>query len=81
MGSEDWPDIPVIRGAEAVLPQDRAVLSRAFGHEIFETYGSREVMMMSAECGAHDGMHLSEENVLLEVVQDGNQSAPANRAT
>ncbi len=75
-GLRDWPDIPVICGAEAVLPQDRAVLSRAFGEGIFETYGSREVMLRSAECGAHDGMHLSAENVLLEVVKDGKPLGP-----
>jgi phenylacetate-CoA ligase len=74
-GLRDWPDIPVVCGAEAVLPQDRAILRRAFGEEIFETYGSREVMLMSAECEAHDGMHLSEENVLLEVLADGKSCA------
>ena len=70
-GLRDWPDIPVLCGAEAVLPQDREVLARAFGHGIFETYGSREVMLMASECSAHAGMHLSEENVLLEVAENG----------
>jgi phenylacetate-CoA ligase len=72
----DWPDIPVICGAEAVLPQDRTVLERAFGRGIFETYGSREVMLMAAECDAHEGMHLAEENVLLEVVKNGAPLGP-----
>jgi phenylacetate-CoA ligase len=71
-----WGDVPVICGAEAVLPDDRAILTRVFGPRIFETYGSREVMLMSAECSAHEGMHLSEENVLLEVVRGGT-AAPA----
>jgi phenylacetate-CoA ligase len=75
-GLRDWPDIPVLCGAEAVLPQDRAVLARAFGPGIFETYGSREVMLMSAECSAHDGMHLSEENLFLEIVKDGKPLGP-----
>jgi phenylacetate-CoA ligase len=67
-GLRDWPDVPVLCGAEAVLPQDRAVLARAFGPEIFETYGSRETMLLASECRAHDGMHLSEENLVVEVV-------------
>jgi phenylacetate-CoA ligase len=66
-GLRDWEDISVICGAEAVLPQDRAVLARAFGSGIFETYGSRETMLMASECAAHDGMHLAEENVLVEI--------------
>lgn len=68
-GLRDWDDIPVICAAEAVLPADRAVLSKAFGPDIFESYGSRETMLMAAECEAHAGMHLSEENLLLEVVK------------
>jgi phenylacetate-CoA ligase len=70
-GLRDWPDIPVICAAEAVLPADRAVLAKAFGPDIFETYGSRETMLMAAECERHAGMHLSEENLVLELVRNG----------
>ena len=70
-GLRDWDDIPVLCGAEAVLAADRAVLSRAFGPHVFETYGSRETMLIAAECDAHDGMHLMEENVLVELTRDG----------
>ncbi len=59
-----------------MLPNDREVLTRAFGPGIFETYGSREVMLMSAECSVHEGMHLAEENILLEVVKDGKPLPP-----
>lgn len=69
-GLRDWNDVPVICGAEAVLAGDRAVLSRAFGPHIFETYGSRETMLIAAECDAHDGMHIQEENLVVEVVRD-----------
>jgi phenylacetate-CoA ligase len=72
----DWDDLPVICAAEAVLPADRAVLSRAFGPDIFESYGSRETMLMAAECEKHAGMHLSEENLLLELVRDGKVLGP-----
>jgi phenylacetate-CoA ligase len=65
----------VICGAEAVLEADRAMLARAFGSGIFETYGSRETMLMAAECEAHDGMHLSEENLVVELVKDGREAA------
>jgi phenylacetate-CoA ligase len=67
----DWDDIPVICGAEAVLPADRKAIARAFGPGVFETYGSRETMLLAAECEAHDGMHLQEENVLVEIARDG----------
>jgi phenylacetate-CoA ligase len=75
-GLRDWDDIPVICGAEAVLPGDRAVLSKVFGPEVFDTYGSRETMLMAAECSAHAGLHLTEENLLLEVTSAGRPLGP-----
>jgi phenylacetate-CoA ligase len=75
-GVRDWDDVPVICGAEAVFGSDRRALAAAFGSEIFETYGSRETMLMAAECEAHSGMHLSEENLLIEIVKDGRRAAP-----
>jgi phenylacetate-CoA ligase len=74
-GLRDWDDVRVICGAEGVLPGDRAVLMKAFGPDIFETYGSRETMLIAAECEAHAGMHLSEENLLVETLKGG-QPAP-----
>ena len=75
-GLRDWDDIPVICGAEAVLPGDRAVLASAFGPGIFETYGSRETMLIAAECEAHDGMHIQEENLVVEIVKGGRPALP-----
>ena len=73
-GLRDWDNVPVLCGAEAVLPADRSVLTRAFG-PVFETYGSRETMLLAAECEAHQGMHLSEENLLVEVTRGGKPTA------
>lgn len=75
-GLRDWEDVPVICGAEAVLAGDRAVLARAFGPDIFETYGSRETMLIAAECPAHEGMHVQEENLVVEIVRNGRAAAP-----
>ncbi len=66
-GLRAWSEIPVLTGAEGLLPHDRAAIERAFG-PVFETYGCREVMLMAAECEAHDGLHVSMENLILEVL-------------
>jgi len=72
-GLRAWPTIPVICGAERVLPHDRADLEQAFGPAVFDTYGCREVMMIAAECEAHQGMHVAMENLVVEIVDpDGN---------
>jgi phenylacetate-CoA ligase len=68
----DWKDIAVISAAERLFPADRDVMVEAFGEGIFETYGSREVMLIAAECPAHQGLHVSMENLAVEiVVRDG----------
>ncbi len=75
-GLRDWHDVRVICGAEGVLPADRAVLAKAFGPDIYETYGSRETMLIAAECEAHAGMHLSEENLQVEILKGDRPAAP-----
>ena len=66
--ARDWETIPVICGAEPLLPADRASLHEAFGPAVFETYGNREVMLIATECEEHDGLHLQAENLVVEVV-------------
>jgi phenylacetate-CoA ligase len=66
-GRRDWPDLRVLCCAEGLTPGDRRAIERVFGSEVYETYGSRETMLIAAECEAHAGMHLSEENVIVEI--------------
>jgi phenylacetate-CoA ligase len=63
----DWDAIPVLTGAERLLPHDRAAIEQAFG-PAFDTYGCREVMLIGSECEAHDGMHVSMENLIVELI-------------
>jgi phenylacetate-coenzyme A ligase PaaK-like adenylate-forming protein len=69
-GLRTWADIPVIVGAERLWPHDRNQIQQAFG-PAFETYGCGEVMMIAAECEAHDGMHTAMENLIVEVIVRG----------
>jgi phenylacetate-CoA ligase len=76
--SRDWKDIVVVCAAERLFPANRSLMTEAFGPNVFETYGSREVMLMAAECGVHQGLHVSMENLLLEiVVREGDSQRPA----
>ena len=77
-GLRSWPDINVVCAAERLFPSDREAIVTAFGKNVFETYGSREVMLIAAECDAHDGMHVSMENLLVElVVREDGRERPA----
>ncbi len=66
----DWGDIPVLCGAERLLPHDREAMRAAFGPP-FETYGCREVMLIASECDQHDGMHTSMETLIVELLVRG----------
>jgi phenylacetate-CoA ligase len=68
MGARDWDTIPLITGAERLWPHDRGAMEQAFGPQLFETYGCREFMLMASECSAHDGLHTSMENLVVEVI-------------
>ncbi len=67
-GLRTWDTIPVIYGAERLWEHDRADLAEAFGPAVFETYGCREFMLMGSECEAHDGLHESAENLIVELL-------------
>jgi phenylacetate-CoA ligase len=76
--SRTWSDISVICAAERLFPSDRAAMVEAFGPGVFETYGSRETMLIAGECEAHEGMHVPMENIVVEVVvRDGDRERPA----
>jgi len=78
-GLRTWDTIPVIYGAERLWPHDRSDVAQAFGPAVFETYGCREFMLMGAECEAHDGLHESVENLIVEILvrEDSGRLRPA----
>jgi len=67
-GLRTWDTIPVVYGAERLWEHDRQDLAKAFGPAVFETYGCREFMLMGMECEAHDGLHESAENLIVELL-------------
>ncbi|MBA3671329.1 MAG: phenylacetate--CoA ligase family protein [Gemmatimonadaceae bacterium] len=78
-GLRDWPNIPVLSGAERLWPHDRTVIEQAFGPG-FETYGCREVMLIGSECDAHAGLHVAMETLIVElIVRDADGNARAAR--
>jgi phenylacetate-CoA ligase len=58
----------LITGAEGLSDPDRRHLEEAWACPVFQTYGSREFMLIASECPARQGLHLSAENLLVEVL-------------
>lgn len=66
----------IVVGAEKIYDFQRELIERVFQAPVFETYGSREFMLIGAECDRHQGMHLTAENLLVEVLDDAGNPTP-----
>ncbi len=62
----------VIIGAEKLYDEQREVIERALNTRVFNTYGCREFMLIAAECDKHEGLHLSNDNLFVEIL-NGNE--------
>jgi len=61
----------VFTSAATLLPHHRKAIEKAFNCKVYDVYGSREISGTAAQCGQHEGLHVSDENVVLEIVKDG----------
>ncbi|WP_182864780.1 phenylacetate--CoA ligase family protein [Rhodopirellula sp. JC639] len=60
----------IIVGSEKLYDHQRELIERVFGAPVYETYGSREFTLIAAECDHHQGLHVTSENLIVEVVDD-----------
>jgi phenylacetate-CoA ligase len=67
--------VSVISAAEKIFDYQRVEIERAFHCKMFETYGSREFMLIGSECDRKTGLHLSVENLFVEVIKDDGRPA------
>jgi phenylacetate-CoA ligase len=72
-------EIPCPQGvqssAEMLHDWQRSTISAQFGCPVFDRYGCREVGNIAHECSAHDGLHVSQELMHVEVLKDGEHVA------
>lgn len=66
----------IVVGAEKLHAFQRELIERVFGAPVFETYGSREFMLIGSECDRHAGLHLTMEHLLVEVLDDEGRPTP-----
>jgi phenylacetate-CoA ligase len=70
----------IIVGAEKLHGFQRELIESVFRCRVFETYGSREFMLIGAECSEHRGLHVTSEQLLVEILNDDGQPTPAGQA-
>ena len=59
---------------ETLLPVYRNLLEDVFRVPVYDQYGCGEVSAISYECSAHRGLHINEEHVHVEIVDEKNNS-------
>ena len=63
-------------GGEPLSLKGRQVINKAFGDCLMEVYSTTESLALASECFAHKGMHIHEDAVILEVVDDKGKPVP-----
>lgn len=75
-GLKPWQPRTIVVGAEKLHAFQRELIEQVFQAPVFETYGSREFMLIGGECPEHAGLHLTMENLLVEILDDDGQPTP-----
>jgi phenylacetate-CoA ligase len=76
----DHPEIRVqpklvVTGCERLFPEQRALISRAFGAPVLDFYGNEEYAVFAGDC-EHGRMHLAVEMGIVEIVRNGRPALP-----
>ncbi len=61
----------LVSSGEKITPQVRTYIEDVFGVTIYDRYGIQEVGVIGVECRVHDGFHINEESLIVEVVHKG----------
>lgn len=70
-----WPRL-IFSGGETVTAGLRQRVCKAWGIELFDFYGLAETLVIAGECGEHKGLHLYEDAVVLEVIDENGRVLP-----
>ncbi|HEX9133423.1 MAG TPA: hypothetical protein VF844_14125 [Ktedonobacteraceae bacterium] len=66
----------VFTSSEVLTEQTRRHIVQAWGERLFNQYAATESGSLAAECNHHRGMHLMEDLVIFEVVDQDNRPVP-----
>ena len=66
----------VISTSGVLYPFLRKKIEMTFGCKVYDQYGSREVSCIASECEYSNGLHISEETILLEIVDENGNECP-----
>jgi len=62
----------IMTTAEPLMPEHRMLFKKVFNAESFDQYGSGEIGAIAFECASHEGLHITDERVVVETDADNN---------
>jgi phenylacetate-CoA ligase len=69
--------VGIICAAEKVHSYQREEMENIFGCPVYNTYGSREFMLIASECERKEGLHINIENLVVEIIKEDGSPAKA----
>jgi phenylacetate-CoA ligase len=66
----------VMNSSEVLTEETRRRIVQVWGERLFNQYAATEIGSLAAECEHHRGMHLMEDLVMVEVVDQNNHPVP-----
>lgn len=64
----------ILTGAEPLHSFQREVIEKAFNCNVYDTFGCREFMLMSAECQQHKKLHINSDHLVVETLNEQGDS-------
>lgn len=66
----------IMSASEVLTDETRRLVTEAYGRPPFDVYAATETAGIASECQAHAGLHLYEDLVITEVVDEENRPVP-----
>lgn len=64
----------ILTGAEPLYDHQRQTIEQAFKCNVYDTFGCREFMLMSAECQKNKNLHINSDHLVVETLDDNGKS-------
>lgn len=61
-----------------LFEDQRELIEKAFGAPVCDQYGNTEILLIAAECPEQNGLHIMQDTVHIEFVDENNQPVPAD---
>lgn len=62
-----------------LFEEQREIIEKAFGAPVCDQYGNTEILLIAAECRSQNGLHIMQDKVHVEFVDENNKPLPPNK--